>query len=80
MVPLCGRANNIQPRDIANAQTPAAPLQDTDCKSRKARGSAPAPRWGLRPQTPILFVPSPTPALSHIADNCELCRAVERNS
>jgi IMP dehydrogenase len=23
----------------------------------KARGSAPGPRWGLRPQTPILFVP-----------------------
>jgi hypothetical protein len=30
----------------------------------KARGSAPGPRWGLRPQTPILSVPSAASTMS----------------
>jgi hypothetical protein len=63
-------ADDLWPRELADlTQTPAAlfannnaPLGDNSSARSKARGSAPGPRWGQRPQTRIHLGQSSRPS------------------
>src|SRR5580698_8331701 len=58
-----GKLRALWTMGLGAATTPWHEIKDS-----KARGSAPGPRWGRRPQTPILLVPSSTSTPSQVLE------------